>query len=90
MNETRISVARGKKYFTFVCNGIEINSKKQMARVIGGKYDGTFVYGVDGVCMENLIKEMRGRKVELDGSVFYAEKDGKEIELKEEQMSLFE
>lgn len=90
---TRICVTRGKNYFTFLCDGIKFMPKKQMACVVGGEYDGTLVYGVDGVCTEKCIKEMRGYKAKLDGSIFYAEKDGKEIKLIEEsklqQMSLF-
>lgn len=81
---TRICVARGKNYFTFLCDEIKFIPKKQMACVVGGEYDGTLVCGVDGVCVEKYVKEMRGRKVKLDGSIFYAEKDGKEIELNEE------
>ena len=90
---TRICVARGKNYFTFLCEGIKFMPKKQMASVVGGEYGGTLIYGVDGVCVEKCIKKMRGSKVKLDGSIFYAEKDGKEIKLIEEskaqQMSLF-
>lgn len=86
MGLTKISVARNKKYFTFLCEGISLEPRKSLAKVIGGQYDGVIVYGVDGVCIESLIKEMHGKKVELDGSVFYAEKDGQEIKLvKDEQ-----
>ena len=80
----RISVAKEKNYYTFLCDSVSLDMRKNIATINGGEYDGVLVYGVDGVCIEHLIKEMRGRKVQLNGRAFYAEKDGKEIKLKDD------
>jgi len=89
---TEVCVTKDKKYFSFMCEGISIEPKKNLATVIGGEYDGVVVWGVDGVCVKSCLRDMRGRKVQLDGDAFYAEKNGKEIKLAEinkvEQLNL--
>ena len=79
----QISISKGIYFYTFLCDSIAFEPRKDVATINGGEYDGTVVYGVTGVGSERFIKESIGkRKAKLDGNAFYAEKDGKEIKLK--------